>query len=101
MDWLKEIEDHQVWINPVDAEPRRLKDNDEVYVFNDRGTVAIKARLTERIMPGVVSIFEGAWYDPDEHRIDRGGCANVLTADRYSPTGAAVMNTALVDVRKA
>ncbi len=101
MDRLKEIEEHRVWINPVDAEPRGLMHGGEVYVFNDRGTVAIRAWVTERIMPGVVAIFEGAWYDPDENGIDRGGCANVLTADYYSPAGAAVMNTALVDVRKA
>ncbi len=101
VDWLREIEEHRVWINPVDAEPRGLIHGDEVYVFNDRGTVAIRVRVTERIMPGVVAIFEGAWYDPDENGIDRGGCANVLTSDHYSPAGAAVMNTSLVDVRKA
>jgi anaerobic dimethyl sulfoxide reductase subunit A len=63
--------------------------------------VAIPAWLTERIIPGVVSIFEGAWYAPDEQGIDRGGCANTLTKDAYSPGGASVMNTALVEVRKA
>jgi anaerobic dimethyl sulfoxide reductase subunit A len=101
VDWLKEIEPHRVWINPVDAGPRGLKDGDEALVFNDRGTVAIDARVTERIMPGVVCIFQGAWYDPDEEGIDHGGCANVLTSDEYSPAGAAVMNTVLVEIRKA
>ena len=101
VDWLREVEPHRVWINPVDARPRGVSDGDEVYVFNDRGRVAIPAWLTERIIPGVVSIFEGAWYAPDEQGIDRGGCANTLTKDAYSPGGASVMNTALVEVRKA
>ena len=101
VDWLREVEPHRVWINPVDARPRGVSDGDEVYVFNDRGRVALPAWLTERIIPGVVSIFEGAWYAPDAEGIDRGACANTLTKDAYSPGGASVMNTALVEVRKA
>lgn len=101
VDWLREVEPHRVWINPLDALPRGVSDGDEVYVFNDRGRVAIPAWLTERIIPGVVSIFEGAWYSPDEQGIDRGACANTLTRDAYSPGGASVMNTALVEVEKA
>jgi anaerobic dimethyl sulfoxide reductase subunit A len=99
--WLKEVEPHRVWINPIDAEPRGIKDGDEVHVYNERGRVAIRAWLTERIIPGVVSIFEGAWYAPDEKGIDRGGCANTLTKDVYSGGGASVMNTCLVEVEKS
>jgi anaerobic dimethyl sulfoxide reductase subunit A len=71
-----------------------------VHVFNDRGRIAIPAWVTERIMPGVVSVFEGAWYAPDEQGVDRGGCANTLTRDAYSGGGAAVLNTSLVQVEK-
>jgi anaerobic dimethyl sulfoxide reductase subunit A len=104
--WLQEVEEHRAWINPVDAEPRGIKDGDEISVFNDRGEVAIKAWITERIIPGVVSIFEGAWYAPDKKGIDRGACANTLTNDAYSGGaysggGAAVLNTCLVEIEKA
>jgi anaerobic dimethyl sulfoxide reductase subunit A len=99
--WLREVEEHRAWINPADAGPRGVKDGDEIHVFNDRGKVAIKARVTGRIMPGVISIFEGAWYDPDKEGIDRGGCANTLTRDEYSGGGAAVLNTSLVQVEKS
>jgi len=98
VDWLEEVEPHAVWINPADAEPRGIRDGDEVLVFNDRGKLTIKAWVTKRIMPGVVSIYEGAWYDPDEEGIDRGGCVNVLTNDAYSPGGAAALKTALVQI---
>jgi len=101
VDWLREMEPHRVWINPQDADPRGIGNNDEILVYNDRGIVAIRARVTERIMPGVVSIDEGAWYDPDEQGIDRGGCVNVLTPDEISPGGASALKTALVGVRKA
>jgi len=98
--WLREVEPHHAWINPVDAEPRGIRDEDKILVFNDRGKVSITARVTERIIPGVVSIFEGAWYNPDENGIDLGGCANTLTKDAYSGGGAAVMNTCLVEVER-
>ncbi len=99
--WLREVEPHRAWINPVDAKPRGIGDGDEIYVFNDRGKVAITAWVTERIIPGVICIFEGAWYAPDENGIDRGACANTLTNDAYSGGGASVMNTCLVQVDKA
>ena len=99
--WLREVEPHRVWINPVDAAARGIGDGDETEVFNDRGRVAITAWVTERIMPGVVCIFEGAWYAPDENGVDRGGCANTLTNDAYSGGGAAVLNTTLVEAVKA
>ncbi|WP_054029873.1 molybdopterin-dependent oxidoreductase [Desulfatitalea tepidiphila] len=100
VEWLRETEPHRVWINPVDATPRGIEDGDEVHVFNDRGTIAIIAWVTERIIPGVVSVTEGAWYAPDANGIDRGGCANTLTRDAYSGGGAAVLNTSLVEVMK-
>ncbi|UCE54178.1 MAG: molybdopterin-dependent oxidoreductase [Desulfobacterales bacterium] len=101
VEWLREVEPHRAWINPVDAKPRGIKDGDEINVYNDRGKVAINAWVTERIIPGVICIFEGSWYDPDENGIDRGACANTLTNDAYSGGGASVLNTCLVQVTKA
>lgn len=100
VDWLREVEPHRAWINPVDAESRGIKDGDEIHVFNDRGRLAIVAWVTGRIMPGVISIYEGAWYEPDEKGIDRGGCVNVLTNDAYSEGGASALKTVLVQVSK-
>jgi anaerobic dimethyl sulfoxide reductase subunit A len=49
----------------------------------------------------VVEIPQGAWYNPDENGVDRGGCPNVLTRDLISPGGAVPTNTTLVQVEKA
>jgi anaerobic dimethyl sulfoxide reductase subunit A len=99
--WLKELEPQTVWINSSDAQIRGVGDGGLVRVFNDRGAVIIPAKVTERIMPGVVSITEGAWYRPDEAGVDWGGCANVLTRDESSPGGAFPSNSSLVQVEKA
>jgi anaerobic dimethyl sulfoxide reductase subunit A len=96
--WLEEVEPHAVWINPVDAKIRSISHGDLVDIFNDRGRVRIPANVTERIIPGVVVIYQGAWYNPDKDGVDLGGCGNVLTKDSRSPGGAFPMNSSLVQV---
>jgi len=64
--WLKELEPQAMLINSFDAALRDINDGDKVRVFNDRGALLISAKVTERIMPGVVDIPQGAWYDPDD-----------------------------------
>ncbi len=98
--WLRELEPQTVWINTADARQRDITDGDIVTVYNDRGTIMLPAKVTERIMPGVVSVDQGAWFRPDEKGIDRGGCVNVLLKDVHSPAGAFCSNTCLVEVQK-
>lgn len=45
-------ENAEILINPVDAEPRGIKDGDKVYVFNDRGKIPMTANVTEKAQPG-------------------------------------------------
>jgi anaerobic dimethyl sulfoxide reductase subunit A len=98
--WLRELVPQALSINTADAKTRGIKDGNMVRVFNDRGEMIIPAMVTERIIPGVVSIPEGAWYDPDENGIDCGGCVNIFTKDVVSSGGAFCSNTALVQVAK-
>jgi len=99
VEWLQELGLHRLWINPIDAEPRGIRNGDIVLVYNDRGTISVPAWVTKRIIPGVVAMPEGAWYSPDDEGIDRGGCANTLTKDEMSEGGAAALKTCLVDVK--
>jgi anaerobic dimethyl sulfoxide reductase subunit A len=98
--WLRELQTQALSMNTIDAGARDIRQGDTVRVFNDRGEVRISVKITERIMPGVVSLPQGAWFNPDEKGIDRGGSANVLTKNVTSPGGAFVSGTALVEVEK-
>ncbi len=96
---LEELHVQDAWLNPRDAVPRGIADGSRVELFNARGRILAVARVTERIMPGVVLVHEGAWYRPDADGVDLGGNPNVLTSGQASPGGAYAYNTARVDVR--
>jgi anaerobic dimethyl sulfoxide reductase subunit A len=98
--WHRRIEPHVLWMNPLDAKERRITNDDRVKVFNGRGTTIIPAKLSQGIMPGVVCMYQGAWYEPDPQDHDSGGCANILTQGEHSPGGAFCSNSVLVEVEK-
>lgn len=98
--WLREIALQRVAINIEDARSRGIEHGDLVRVFNGRGETIIAAEVTERVMPGVVALGEGAWYKPDEKGRDRAGSPNVLTKDDYAPGGGFPYNTLLVQVER-
>jgi anaerobic dimethyl sulfoxide reductase subunit A len=102
VDWLEESQPQRLFINPIDAAERGLEDGDEARVFNDRGELCIRVRVTRRIMPGVVDIPQGAWWTPDEAGIDRRGNINVLTSERPTPGARGnAQHTMLVQVARA
>lgn len=87
LDAIRERARHQLWINPLDARPRGIEDGDEVEVSTAFGRLLIEAKVTERIMPGVIAMGEGAWHTADMSgdRLDRGGCINTLTSSHPTP----------------
>ncbi len=82
-------------ISPADARARGIGDGDTVRVFNARGQALLKARLSYRVKPGVVSIAQGWW--PSEYIR---GHHNELTHDLVNPVQRflTVPNAALYDV---
>jgi anaerobic dimethyl sulfoxide reductase subunit A len=99
--WLKEVAAHGLWINPLDAKPRGIRHGDVVRVFNDIGETLVKAKVTPRIMPGVLSLPQGAWYEPNEKGVDGNGSINTLTSHRPSPLAKGnPQHTNLVRVEK-
>lgn len=101
VDWLKEVAPQQLWINTLDARKRDIQHGDIVLVYNDRGKCILPAKVTRRIMPGVLSLPQGAWFRPDKNNLDRGGCANTLTSLRPSPLAKGnPQHSNLVQVKK-
>jgi anaerobic dimethyl sulfoxide reductase subunit A len=98
--WLRETCTQEVTINAADARRMGIQTGDTVEVYNERGKCVLPAYVTERCMPGVAVIYEGAWLDVDKNGVDRAGNPDFLTADEPSPAGAFAYNTILVDIRK-
>ena len=92
--WMKSAAPQQAWINAGDAKTLGIKQDDTVKVSTKRGVTQLTAKVTDRIMPGVVSIPQGSWYDPESRDaatlgntdvLDKGGCISVLTSMRPTP----------------
>jgi len=99
--WLQEAFPQRVFVNPVDAKARRIRDGDAVRVINDRGQVVLPCRVTNRIRPGVIDIPQGAWWEPDADGTDRGGTVNVLTSERLTPLAhGPAAHTCMVDMKR-
>jgi anaerobic dimethyl sulfoxide reductase subunit A len=79
---------------------RGIQNNEIVEVMSKSGTIRIPAMVVERIMPGVVCVYQGTWYQPSFDGLDDGGCANVLTSQITSATGGFATHSGWVEVRK-
>jgi anaerobic dimethyl sulfoxide reductase subunit A len=82
---MDSIEPQCAWINPSDALAKKITDGAMVILFNDRGRLTIRARVTDRIIPGVLGIPQGAWFEPNEDGADVRGSFNVLSTSRPTP----------------
>ena len=85
-------------IHPHDAEIRNIVDGDMVRAFNDRGSMLMKARVTDKAREGMVVALSIWWkkYASD------GKNANELTSQRLTDMGrAATFYDVLVQVEKA
>lgn len=79
---LHKMSEPSVWINPIDAAERSISDGDEVAVTSAQGELRTKAKVTNRVMPGVLAMGQGYWHKADMagDKVDHGGCLNTLTS---------------------
>ena len=91
-----------VRIHPRTAQQRGIADGDLVRVFNERGACLAGAVLDDALMPEVIQLSTGAWYDPDEQGMCRAGNPNVLTRDKGTSKLAQgpSAHTCLVDIER-
>jgi biotin/methionine sulfoxide reductase len=73
-------------MHPDDAAKRGIKSGDVVRIWNDRGACLAGVQVMDTLMPGVVQLSTGAWYDPEDPKnpnsLEKHGNPNVLTRDR-------------------
>ena len=73
-------------LDPADAATRGISEGDMVRVWNDRGSLTLKARVGARLRPGIVAVPFGWWSDQHGDR----GTANSLTNDTLTDWGGGV-----------
>lgn len=90
-------------VNTEDAASRGIADGDLVELYNQRGAVIVGAKVSDQIMPGVVSLYEGAWLSFDSKGRCNSGAINILTSSRRCSglSQATTANTCLAKMRKA
>jgi len=92
-----------VLVSPVDAQRCDLSEGDLVEIHNERGRLISAVVISDAIMPGVVRLSTGAWFDIDyERNLERHGNPNVLTLDvpSSSLSQGCSAQTCLVRIRK-
>ncbi|MBM35685.1 MAG: Asp-tRNA(Asn)/Glu-tRNA(Gln) amidotransferase GatCAB subunit C [Acidimicrobiaceae bacterium] len=89
-------------IHPEVAKERDISEGEVVRVFNDRGSCLAGAIIDDSLMPEVVQLSTGAWYDPDSTGMCRAGNPNVLTRDKGTSKLAQgpSAHTCLVDIER-
>ncbi len=99
--WLREAFPQEFMMNPLDAAERGIENGDTVKITSAYGAVLRPAYVTERIMPGVVTLGEGAWVDIDEATgLDKAGAVNFLAGGNPTGQGTQPYNTGVVQVEK-
>lgn len=99
--WVNKLYPTDVFMNPTDAAQRKIKAGDNVRIFNDRGAIERKAKVSERVPAGVIAMHQGVWFKPGADGVDRGGGVNTLTIDTIDRVGgAATYNSVVVEVKK-
>ncbi|MGF1832994.1 molybdopterin-dependent oxidoreductase [Photobacterium sanguinicancri] len=91
-----------VLINDLDAQKRGIRSGQLVEIFNERGRVIAGAKVSDQIMPGVISLEEGAWVQFDSQGRCNGGSINVLTSSQASSdlSQATSANTCLAYIQR-
>lgn len=85
-------------VHADDAAPRGIRDGEPVRVFNGRGSLEVRARISERVQPGLVAMPFGWWAS----RSPGGRTVNALTNPDVNGTqGSAAFHETLVEVERS
>jgi nitrate reductase alpha subunit len=76
-----------IYVNPEDAQQRRVADGDHIKVFNNVGSFVAMAHVSAAIQPGMTFMYHG--WDPMMFRDRQNFGAVISTAGLIKPTSVA------------
>lgn len=101
--WIQQLSEPHIELNPVDAEARGLKDGDMVEAFNDRGSFRTVLRVNDSVRPESAFMVESTY----RQYLD-GTIMQSVSNDTLNPRGYAQMfgpmipfNDTLIEIKKA
>jgi anaerobic dimethyl sulfoxide reductase subunit A len=98
---LRKAFPQECWVNSLDAKARGIQTGDTVLVKSRWGKILRPAYVTERILPGVFALGEGAWMEMDETLgVDKAGATNTLAGTHLTGQGQEPWNSVNVQVEK-
>jgi len=100
--WLREAFTNSMFISAPDAKGKNINNGDTVLVESKYGKSLRNAVVTERMMPGVVSLPHGAWAEIDEEAgVDKAGSDNVICGQsQQTGQGTSGYNSNVVNIEK-
>jgi len=99
--WLREAFEQEFIMNTDDGKGLNLQHGDIVKISSRHGVVVRPLYLTERMMPGVVSLGEGAWIELDEeNKVEKSGNVNILGGGIPTGQGHMGANSCNVKIEK-
>ncbi len=83
-----------VHIHPVDAKTLKIKDGDEIQIYNKQGAIQVHTNITDTVPPGIL-------WSPRQFIGKKGKPQNCLTPDTPQPIGnGSVFNSTWVHLKK-
>ena len=89
----------ELWISPADGAARGLRDGASIRVYNERGEMKVRARVTEKIPPGTVWMRDG-WTGLNELTAGY-PCIPDEAVDTFGFSGGQASFDAMVEVAPA
>lgn len=102
-EWIQQLYEPHIAINPEDAESRGIKIGDEVEVFNERGSFKTKAHVSNAVRPGSAFMAESTYRRLLDYTLMQSVSNNEMNPRGYAePFGPMIpFNDTLVEIVKA
>jgi anaerobic selenocysteine-containing dehydrogenase len=84
-------------INPNDASKRDINEGQSIQIFNEKGSLILPAKISEKVPEGVVWTFRSPWLSLSEDKKN----VNILTNDDFqSISNGSTFNSTFVDLKR-